>query len=141
MSMKIKTNPWIFMAAANGFIAVSASAFGAHILKGLEAGGLVLFSQGADFQMSHALALLGVGVFANFVNPEAQKALYYSGISFQVGIILFSGSLYWLGFNGPGSLGSLHFIPPIGGFSLLIGWGLLTFTSWKTVWGNKKGSH
>ncbi len=135
MTVKITTNPWIFMAAANGFIAVTASAFGAHVLEGLEEGGLMLFNQGADFQMSHALALLGVGIFANYVNETTAKALHYSGISFQLGIILFSGSLYWLGIGGPGSLGSFHVLPPIGGLSLLIGWAFLTNTSWKTVWG------
>ncbi|MGY8986425.1 MAG: DUF423 domain-containing protein [Sphingomonadales bacterium] len=135
MPIKITTNLWIFIAAANGFLAVGASAFGAHVLEGLKEGGLILFNQGASFQMSHALALLGVGIFANFTAPSTTKFLHYAGVSFQLGVVFFSGSLYWLGIKGPGSLGHLHFLPPVGGLCLLVGWGLLTYTSWKTIWG------
>lgn len=137
---KIETNIWVFLAGINGFIAVGASALADHAFEGgLSDVGRVLYMQGADYQMSHALALLGVGVLANFATGPSANWLKYSGSAFTLGILLFSGSLYWLGIHGAGSLGSLSLITPLGGFSLLSGWILMTLASWRVVWGKKNG--
>ena len=56
------------------------------------------FQTGVQYQMVHALALLGVGVLAlGFPNAVLPKI---SGYLFMLGIILFSGSLYVLSVTG-----------------------------------------
>ena len=135
---KIEANIWVFLAGINGFIAVGASALADHAFEGgLGGTGRILYMQGADYQMSHALALLGVGVLANFSGEKSDQWLKYAGSAFTLGILLFSGSLYWLGVHGAGSLGPLSLMTPLGGFSLLSGWVLLTLASWRVVWGKK----
>ncbi len=137
---KIETNIWVFLAGLNGFMAVGASALADHAFDaGMNETGRILYLQGADYQMSHALALLGVGVLANFSGEMSSKWLKYSGSAFAVGILLFSGSLYWLGVNGPGSLGPLSLATPFGGFSLLSGWVLLSLANWRVIWGRRGG--
>lgn len=146
---RIESNIWIFLAGINGFIAVGASALGSHAFEAeMSEAGRILYMQGADYQMSHALALLGVGVLANFPlgrtaekpgGNQSAKLLKYAGSAFAVGILLFSGSLYWLGINGAGSLGPLSLMTPLGGISLLSGWVLLTLASWRVIWGKKRG--
>lgn len=136
---KIESNIWVFLAGINGFIAVGASALADHAFEaGMNEAGRALYIQGADYQMSHALALLGVGVLANFSSSGSDRWLKYSGGAFTVGILLFSGSLYWLGIHGSGSLGPLSLATPLGGFSLLAGWVMLTLASWQVVWGKKR---
>ena len=83
----------ILLASVNGFIAVSLGAFAAHGLKTrLSTEMLNTFQTGVQYQMVHALALLGVGVLAlSFPNAVLPKI---SGYLFMLGIILFSGSLY-----------------------------------------------
>lgn len=137
---KIESNIWIFLAGINGFVAVGASALAGHALEaGMNEAGRVLYLQGADYQMSHALALLGVGVLANFSGARSGKWLKYAGGAFAGGILLFSGSLYWLGIHGAGSLGAFSLATPLGGLALLSGWVLLTLASWRVVLGGKKG--
>ena len=134
--MKI-VNPWFFLAAINGFISVGAGAMGAHLLPvDISDRALFLYNQGADYQLTHALALMGVAVLKTMAGTNApnNKLLVWAGISFVIGIMLFSGTLYWLSINGAGSLGSWHFLTPIGGSSLLVGWLALTLASWKIVW-------
>lgn len=136
---KIESNIWVFLAGINGFIAVGASALADHAFEaGMNEAGRALYIQGADYQMSHALALLGVGVLANFSSSESDRWLKYSGGAFALGILLFSGSLYWLGIHGSGSLGPLSLATPLGGFSLLAGWVMLTLASWRVIWGKKR---
>ena len=111
----------ILLASLNGFIAVSLGAFAAHGLKTrLSTEMLNTFQTGVQYQMVHALALLGVGVLAlSFPNAVLPKI---SGYLFMLGIILFSGSLYVLSVTGIRWLGA---ITPIGGLALLAGWGCL----------------
>ena len=45
-------------------------------------------------------------------------------LAFLIGIVLFSGSLYWLALGGPRWLGP---ITPLGGTALLTGWGLVVW--------------
>lgn len=114
----------LVLAGLNGLISVAASAAGAHALKSrLSEQMLAWFTQAATFQLFHALAILALGVWMmvardnGLVGPAAMML--------QLGIVLFSGTLYWLAFNGPGSLGALHWLTPIGGLALMGGWGLV----------------
>ena len=101
-----------------GAIAVILGAFGAHALRDyLSEDQLRVFHTGVEYQFYHSLALVGVGViYSQFQN----KWIRYSGYSFFIGIILFSGSLYLLAAFS--SLSYFGIITPIGGLCLIAGW-------------------
>ena len=103
--------------AINGAIAVAAGAFAAHALKSrLDARALEVFETGARYQMYHALAIVLCDLL---VQPRA-------GWIFQVGIVLFSGSLYALALSGVKGLGA---VTPFGGVAFLVGWGWLAYSA------------
>ena len=106
-----------------GAIAVSLGAFGAHALKkSLEASGRFdTFETAVKYQFYHALALVLIGMLVQNM-PANAKILSYSGYSFLVGVLIFSGSLYAICFTGITKFGA---IAPIGGLALIIGWILL----------------
>lgn len=114
----------IIFAAINGALAVILGAFGAHGLKGkLSTSLLQTYQTGVDYQMYHALALLGLGVFMlqqrNAFIPSDFNLLSLSALLMGVGIILFCGSLYGLSLGGPRFLGP---ITPLGGLCFLFAW-------------------
>ena len=109
-----------------GGIAVALGAFGAHGLKGIVPADTVsTFQTGVQYQMYHALALLAVAiVFEKFPN----KLVRWAGISFCIGILFFSGSLYLLTFlkaTGKTGLEDIGIITPFGGVFFILGWVLL----------------
>lgn len=132
-------NIWFPVAAANGFLAVAAAALGSHaVAQGASEQAMFLYRQGADFHMSHALALIGVGVVASVSGPDNRRLVDTAGAAFQAGILMFSGTLYWMGANnGPESLGSLSILTPLGGFALLSGWAILTLAT-SRAYGQRK---
>lgn len=106
-------------------VAVAAGAFGAHGLKGrIEPQLLDAFTTGARYQLSHALALLGV---AWAVNRWPQAGLDLGGWLIAAGTIVFSGSLYLMALTGTRWLGA---ITPIGGVLMIAGWVVL---AWRTA--------
>jgi uncharacterized membrane protein YgdD (TMEM256/DUF423 family) len=110
----------IALAALNGLIATALSAVGAHALPGdLSAPSRGFYHTATNFHMMHALAMLGAGVFLRISHQQLAK---WAIILFQLGILGFSCSLYWRVFMGEGSLGTFHWITPIGGLTLMIGW-------------------
>lgn len=114
-------------------VGVVLGAFGAHKLKQLVPPESVqTFQTGVQYQMYHAFALLVVGLLWERLGASGQLA--WSGWSFLIGILLFSGSLYALvllkatnkvGLNGLGIL------TPIGGLFFIVGWVLLALAVWK----------
>jgi uncharacterized membrane protein YgdD (TMEM256/DUF423 family) len=114
-------NLFLILAGVNGFIAVSLGAFAAHGLRDrLGADLLATFQTGVQYQMYHALALFGIGLLA--LNFPGATLVRVSGYLFLGGIILFSGSLYFLSLTGTRWVGA---ITPIGGVAFLAGWGTL----------------
>lgn len=114
-------NPWLAIAAINGFIAVAAGAFGAHELQSrLDAHALQTFETAARYQTYHALAM-GLAALA-----ARGSASTLACILFLVGIVLFSGSLYLLALTGTRGLG---FITPFGGLCFLAGWAALAWAA------------
>jgi len=115
-------NIWILLAGINGALSVAAGAYGWHSL-GDTPEIRDIFMMGSQYQMWHALALLGVGLMIHRTHtPNSAKALHVSGAFFQLGIFLFSGTLY--------SFGEFMIVPvegaaPIGGGFLIIGWLIL----------------
>ena len=111
---------WIALGALSGFFSVACGAFGAHALSSrLDARMLEVFRTGAQYQMFHALALVGVGLWTS-QNPSASYGLgAVPGPCFALGSLIFSGSLYALALSGVKGLGA---ITPIGGLLFMIGW-------------------
>ncbi len=77
------------------------------------------FKTAAEYQLTHSLALLAVGLLAR---DGSRRSLVVAGWSFLGGIALFSGSLYVLAVTGIRVLGA---ITPFGGVLFLIGWASL----------------
>lgn len=115
----------VILCAVLGFTGVAMGAFGAHGLKTMVAGlddgaqRLAWWETGARYHLWHALAVgLAAVVSAHVRSPLPRLA----GTLFLAGVLLFSGSLYVMGFTGTRWLGA---ITPFGGFSMLFGWALL----------------
>ncbi|OAZ04032.1 DUF423 domain-containing protein [Flavobacterium succinicans] len=116
----------ISTAALLGMIAIILGAFGAHALKKiLSTEELVTFETGVRYQMYHALFLLFIGLSTS-LSEKSQKIIYYLTVS---GVILFSGSIYFLATNSLTSFDfkKIGFITPIGGVLLISAWVVLLF--------------
>ena len=112
---------WLRLIAISGALSVTFGAFGAHGLEDrLSASYLDTFNAAVRYQFLHTLALLGIICLPDHL--VKLRTLHWVAISFTVGVLLFSGSLYLLVlFDIP----SLGMITPIGGASLILGWVLL----------------
>ena len=117
---------FLMLAAFFGFTGVALGAFAAHGLKNrLSADYLAIFHTGVTYQLVHALALFGVALLAAHIPG---RLVTCAGISFTVGILLFSGSLYVLTMTGISKLG---IITPFGGLAFLLGWFFLGLAAWR----------
>ncbi|HEY1089665.1 MAG TPA: DUF423 domain-containing protein [Burkholderiaceae bacterium] len=111
----------IALGALYGFLGVGLGAFGAHALRTrLSADMLAVWKTAVEYQMFHALALLGVGLLLR--QGGGSTLLNGSAACFAGGVLLFSGSLYALALSGVRILGA---VTPLGGLLFLIGWALL----------------
>ena len=117
---------FLMLAAFFGFTGVALGAFAAHGLKNrLSADYLAIFHTGVTYQLVHTLALLGVALLASHIPG---RLVTWAGVSFVVGIVLFSGSLYALTLTGVSKLG---IITPFGGLAFLLGWFFLGLAAWR----------
>lgn len=113
------------LGAVNAALSVGAGAFAAHGLRNkLDARMLEVFETGARYQMYHALAM----ILAGFLAGTAARGAATAGWIFQVGIVLFSGSLYGIALTGISSFGP---ITPLGGVAFLVGWLWLAWSACK----------
>jgi len=101
------------VSAISGLLAVALGAFGAHGLKDVLA-------------QNQATANWEKAVFYHFIHTVVMLVLALRAplprgawVSFLVGILIFSGSLYVLAITGQKWLGA---ITPFGGVSFLVGW-------------------
>ncbi len=112
-------------------LAVILGAMGAHALK--EGGQLTdvqlnSWDTGSRYQMYHAFALIAIGILAKVFGET--KLLKSAMWLFIIGVLFFSGSIYFLstrnitGFNA----GFLGPITPLGGLLFIAGW-LCVFVS------------
>jgi uncharacterized membrane protein YgdD (TMEM256/DUF423 family) len=117
---------FLMLAAFFGFTGVGLGAFAAHGLKNsLSAEYLAIFHTGVTYQLVHTLALLGVALLATQIPG---RLVTWAGVSFVIGILLFSGSLYLLTLTGISKLG---IITPLGGLAFLVGWLCLGLAAWR----------
>ena len=112
----------LIAAALHGFAAVALGAFGAHALRArFEDGAEGLKAQGwwttaTQYQLTHAVALFALAAWC----ARAPSALgSAAGLTFTLGSLVFSGTLYAMALGAPRWLGA---ITPIGGLLLLAGW-------------------
>jgi len=111
---------WISIGAGFGGLSVMLGAFGAHSLKDLlTEQKLATFQTGTQYMGYHALALILVGILVLNFGESGKQRLKKVGIFFTTGIVLFSGSLYALAFDGPRFFGP---VTPLGGLFFMIGW-------------------
>jgi len=116
------------LAIAGALIALATvlGAFGAHALKAhLSQDKLLVYETAVRYHFIHALGLLAIGVLLRSLDGEL---LRWSATLVLAGIILFSGSLYWLTFGAPRVVGV---VTPIGGLALIAGWILFATTLWR----------
>jgi uncharacterized membrane protein YgdD (TMEM256/DUF423 family) len=113
--------------AVLGLLGVALGAFGAHALKPtLEANGrLDTFELAVRYQFFHALALLFLGLW---MGSQATSLLGWAGLSWTLGVLLFSGSLYLLALTNSKVFA---LFTPIGGLLMLAGWALLLWCAIK----------
>lgn len=106
---------WISVGAINMAVAVACGAFVAHGLKPrLSAEQMAWWQTGTQYFFYHALGLLIVGMLLriNLTSPTIAWVM-------QLGIVLFTGSLYLMALGMPRWLGA---ITPIGGTLFIIAW-------------------
>ncbi|MEA2823669.1 MAG: hypothetical protein QOF03_151 [Alphaproteobacteria bacterium] len=119
-------NRWLLVGAVNGFLAVAAGAFAAHGLESSVAPrALEVFQTGAHYHLTHALAIVATSLIAR---PAAVARANLAAWFFTVGIVLFSGSLYFMVLTGSNALA---LVTPLGGLSLLAGWLTLAMSALK----------
>ena len=115
------------IAAVLGFLAVAMGAFGAHGLKSWLSElpdyqlRMSWWEKAVHYHMWHTLLLLLISIIGQH---SPHKWLQTSSIAILIGIVIFSGSLYTMTLTNLRVLGA---ITPIGGLSLLFGWGALAF--------------
>jgi uncharacterized membrane protein YgdD (TMEM256/DUF423 family) len=115
---------FLLLGAVAAFLAVTLGAFAAHALRGrLSPEMMAVFQTGVQYHMYHALALILVSAIMGRMSGWLIQA---AGWSFVAGIVLFSGSLYWLALSGVALLGA---VTPIGGLAFLVGWACLAFAA------------
>lgn len=120
---------FLLLSALCGFTSVALGAFAAHGLRErLEPALLAVFQTGVQYQMYHALALLGIALWLRTVGSNFW--LSAAGWLFILGVVLFSGSLYALAFGAPRWLGP---VTPLGGLCFLLGWAALAVYGFKAI--------
>lgn len=125
-----------------GAIAVSLGALGAHFLRSKLDTGLITpdqlngFDTGVKYQMYHVLGMLLLVILTQLY---PNKFFVWAYALFFWGIVLFSGSLYFLctrNLLGADWLKVLGPITPLGGICFVLGWLCLCLAMLKT---DKKG--
>jgi uncharacterized membrane protein YgdD (TMEM256/DUF423 family) len=114
---------YIQIGAILGALGVGIGAFGAHGLeKFLESNGNAdTFETATKYLFYHAIALILLG------NMPPNKWTKRSALAFQIGILVFSGSLFLICFTLIKTFGATA---PIGGVALILGWIFMFLGAW-----------
>jgi uncharacterized membrane protein YgdD (TMEM256/DUF423 family) len=109
---------WIFLGGIAGAAAVTMAAYTAHGLPTtMPAAAERQIASALRMHEMHALALLAVGLWA----PRGGRLAHAAGCAFALGLLLFCGTVYALGFGAA----HLPVLAPVGGTLLILGWLLL----------------
>ncbi|MES2465112.1 MAG: DUF423 domain-containing protein [Armatimonadota bacterium] len=121
---------FVLTGAVAAFIGVALGAFGAHALREtlhLEARWMAVWETAVQYHLTHALALLFVGLSADRFT-KSRSLITWVGRLFTTGILIFGGSLYAMALTSlsvSGPVTKLGAITPLGGVCFLTGWALL----------------
>jgi uncharacterized membrane protein YgdD (TMEM256/DUF423 family) len=117
---------FLITASLIGALSVALGAFAAHSLRQLATADTVaIFETGVRYQFYHAFALLAVAIL---YEKYPGSLLQWAGNCFQIGIILFSGSLYLLtALKAADAVGvsKIGILTPFGGLFFIAGWILM----------------
>lgn len=124
----MQTKKLLTVASFLGMLAVVLGAFGAHALKTrLDATSLAIWETAVRYQFYHVFAI----ILAAWLAEKSQNTLAIrAGWLFFIGIILFSGSLYFLSLRNLLEMNLLWLGPitPLGGLAFISGWVCLLIT-------------
>lgn len=119
-------------AAILGVLSVIIGAFAAHTMKGkISDHSLATFETAVRYQFYHVFALLVTGII---YKEFRYKTTLWAGRLFIAGIILFSGSLYFIAFMQAAVQPGYNWvgvITPFGGAAFIGGWILLFISFFK----------
>ena len=129
---------YLITASLLAALAVILGAFGAHGLKQIMPPETVsTFETGVRYQFYHSFALIATGILFDKGRKSWMK---FAGISFILGIVLFSGSLYLLTIikaTDTVGLNKIGIITPFGGLFFIAGWIALaialSLSPWRTA--------
>ena len=114
--MGVSERRLVVVGAVLGGLAVVLGAFGAHAVKArIDAEALGWWQTAVQYQMWHALAILGLGL-------SAKEWARLPGWLFTAGTVVFASTLYAMALGAPRWLGA---VTPIGGLLMIAGWGVL----------------
>jgi uncharacterized membrane protein YgdD (TMEM256/DUF423 family) len=117
----------LVFAGLSGFLVVALGAMGAHALRDhfhLAEQNLQVYETAVRYQAYHTIALIGLSLWV-FQFPS--KAGDMAGKLFMAGIVIFSGSLYFLALRplfgiADDQLKWVGLFTPFGGFAFMTGW-------------------
>lgn len=115
----------IVLAGVSGVLAVGLGAFGAHGLSRMLEGAvdaekrLGWWDTAVSYHLPHTVALFATGILAG---RSPSRGTIVASAAFALGMLLFSGSLYAMTLGAPRWLGA---VTPLGGLSLMVGWGTI----------------
>lgn len=132
--MNISPNKnFLILGAGFALLAVFIGAFGAHSLSQfVDAGTLQGYETGVRYQFYHVFALFILGILGDHL-PNSLAS--WAGRLFVAGIILFSGSLYFItGLKAVGAVIPLAvgLLTPLGGLLFIAGWVVFLIAILKT---------
>lgn len=123
---------WLFLAGVAGATAIAASAYGAHKLNGVVTFSptVKMYDTASLFHALHAIALTLTA--ALLAATEGRRAgfgtvlLNVAAVAFVLGIVLFSGGIYYQALHEGQTMGRTV---PSGGIAFMIGWAALAFSA------------
>jgi len=125
-----KTAPemkWLIAAGVIGVAAIASGAFTAHGLEHrVSERAMSALHTGSNYAMVHAIVLLGITALID----KSPRFLNLAAWAFVLGVILFSGSLIIFGVT---EFRNHLWITPIGGLSLMVGWGFVAWAGIRTA--------
>jgi uncharacterized membrane protein YgdD (TMEM256/DUF423 family) len=123
--LKAQHHPALILCLSlNGFAAVLLGALGAHAWHEtlLARGTLASWQVATQYHLVHAAATLGLLAWHTGDDPARAGAARRIAWLWQIGCLLFAGSIYALSLGGPRFLGP---VTPLGGLAFMAGWALL----------------
>jgi uncharacterized membrane protein YgdD (TMEM256/DUF423 family) len=123
----------VLFASISGALAVILGAMAAHALKEkLTTEHIQVFETAARYQMYHSIVLLLIGFVFDKINHKFFQTAAYC---FMAGVVLFSGSLYFLSTTEITHFSNLRWlgpVTPLGGLLFILGWLLTGIAAYKS---------